>query len=337
MIVWFAGSIAIAYWLGEPYLRRHRNDVDPVEARLLAEALNKKDARAATAESPPRLDSEAQRIRSLEERIADAVLRIDAIRSDAVRGAFDVGLRTEVETLRTQVAASNRELEELRIGLSALAPPSEDPIRQFAGPSDKSLGATDLTLAAMPAHSDARSTDTSMSRYWAMGAVGLSLLANLSTVLLLWSRKKSQSALLAVDKNIIAAAWPDNDGDSGRADDTETRESASAGPQSRASGLVTMAPTADEAAEADVADQMIAEMRNASVAGVEDSSGGPDQDVPLLMLVDEEDDYLTARAVKIDVVAENRLGLDFAVRITDRERAGLANRRVGGDDQRSVA
>ena len=69
------------------------------------------------------------------------------------------------------------------------------------------------------------------------------------------------------------------------------------------------------------------------------AASAPEEDEPdaLMIVADEGGDYLTARAGKIEVIAENRLGVDFAVRITDRERAGLAGRRVADSDHRSVA
>lgn len=334
LLVWFVGSVAIAYWLGEPYLRSHRDDVDPVQARLMAEALHRKEAEVAAVDPAGQPGSDADRIQTLEQRIADAVTRIDEIRSDAVPAAFNDGLRSEVATLRAQVAESNREINRLRDDVLAINLPPTESSRPVAGAFTRSDHTSDDDLSPVSSRSAATSNDARHTRYWAMGAVALSLIANMSTLLLyLRTRRTTQLSKLAAD----GITHPDV-----RPGDDHCAASSHAPAMTTPAGAKSSSPASAQAAAHDAGEmnataQMIAEMRQASVAGVEAPQGDPEQEAPSLILVDEDDDYLATRAVKISVVAENRLGLDFAVRITDRERAGLAGRRIDGDEHRSVA
>lgn len=335
IVIWFSGSILVAYWLGEPYLRRHRNDVDPVEARLMAEALSRKEKNAAMAvakgaTSTP-VDSHGGRIEALERRIADAVLRIDKLRSDAVSAAYDREIQAELRRLRDDVATSNREISALRENLSALRK-QQAAVRVAAVVPRVEPAAPSNPPPSI--ESDGIIAETRATRNWAMGAVSLSLAASFLTLVMFirQRRRPKLPSMSAVEEQFLSSVWPEADAEPALPD----REPIESPRQLRVASPpnATMDEATHDASE--VRRRMIAEMREASIAGVERPVEEPDRELPSLILVEDED-AISTHPDKIDVVAENRLGVDFAVRISDGERAGLAGRRVGADDSRSVA
>jgi len=321
MIVWVCGSITFAYWLGAPYLRQHRNDIDPVEARLMADALERAAPRS---DDAPRHVADTARLHALESRVAEAVSRIDEIRDQGDATELNEKLQRELTGLREQIAASQREIGSLRGELSRLSQSADRTKDNRLAMADAS-GAPHVSTDESPAI--AIGSMRLPSRYVALGAVALTLLGNVVSLWLIFSRRRSPLKLSPADEQFLAAVLPRSTQVAADGADTDT---------SLASDN-SVAKSAECGTDTSDADAMIEEMRKASVAGMEPSASEEDEPPALLIVVDEDVDYLTARAGKIEVMAENRLGLDFAVRITDRERAGLAGRRVTDSDQRSVA
>ncbi|MCA9256348.1 MAG: hypothetical protein KDA33_11960 [Phycisphaerales bacterium] len=314
MIVWICGSITFAYWLGAPYLRQHRNDIDPVEARLMADALERAAPRS---DDAPRHVADTARLHALESRVAEAVSRIDEIRDQGDATELNEKLQRELSGLREQVAASQREIGSLhgeltRLSLSARRATGDRVAITNANGESPAIAVGGVRLP---------------SKYVALGAVALTLLGNIVSFWLIFARRRSPLKLSTADERLLAGAISNS-----------THVAADeAGTETAPSSDEPVATSIEPVSEATGADAMIEEMRMASVAGMEPSAPEEDEPDALMIVADEGGDYLTARAGKIEVIAENRLGVDFAVRITDRERAGLAGRRVADSDHRSVA
>lgn len=332
IIIWFAGSIMVAYWLGEPYLRKQRNDVDPVQARLMADALSRARASGEVRRPESPRDTTGARIDALEQRVADAVLQIDAIRSGAATAADDEDLRKQIAELKAKVAASNREIARLQTANAATArhlDPKAGAKAAKVGPNSAEYGtdAASTTLAQRASSNDARQTHD-----WAMGAVGLSVLANLLTLWLFIARRRTSVATSKIRDERLETPAPIVPDIGVTPECEETTVADEDRPLTDANGNDAKDPLITE-----VASRMIDEMRNASVAGLETCEDEPGAETPVLVLVTGDGAPHVDKNTRTEVVLENRLGVKFAGRISDGERAGLAERRAAGDPERSVA
>lgn len=344
IVVWFVGSISLAYWMGAPYLQGTDDGLNPVDSRLLAEALSRLDQADASATRGQASNSEADadhaRIKALEQQIADAVVQIDAIRSDAVAAAFDRQAHDEIARMRASISAAHRELEALRTDIGGMQGVAV--VRGAVDVEESHRDAGAAEFADVPTALASLSRESRKTRQWAIGAIGLSLVANLLTLGLFLRRGRGRASIPLADGSPATGAAVEREArrpaDSTRHDEgtvgwTSDVEDASVGSRKAAMGKVH----SPDSSESEIAQQMIEEMRRASVAGADAPSKVEAFDLPPLILV--HDDAQTRRDVvrDVDVVAENRLGVDFAVRISDSERADLAGGGRGNPGSRIVA
>ncbi len=345
IIVWFVGSISLAYWMGAPYLQGADVGLNPVDSRLLAEALSRLDQVDASStrdeDSNSDADADQARVDALERQISDAVVQIDAIRSDAVAAAFDRQARDEISRMRESISAAHRELEALRTDIDGMQGVAvvRGAVAFEDSPSEVGAAAEypDVPTALASLSSESRTT-----RQWAIGAIGLSLVGNLLTLGLFLRRGRRQSSIPLADASAMSGDAMERD--AGRQQDSTRLDEGAAGLTSDVEALKVGARQAAmgdmhsrDSSESEIARQMIEEMRRASVAGADAPSNAEAFDLPPLILV--HDDEKTCRDVvpDVDVVAENRLGVDFAVRISDSERADLAGGGRGNSGSRIVA
>lgn len=326
IVTWFTGSVLVAYWLGEPYLRQHRNDVDPVQARLMADAMSRQTVRRESKSPAVRVDPDVERIDALERRIADAVTQIGAMRQDSIAAVLDEDVRKQISALRADVDASHREIARLQNVLVA---------RNAVGDQSNSDAALISSISGQPSAAPStpskfgtRADERRLATSLALGAVALSLAANVvAIVIFLSQRRRTRARNVNTDEAFIDSVGRQ------RAESSETIDS---DPPLRVTG--SRSDWDDDSGDSVAACRMVEEMRSASVAGMDHSANTPLPESEPPLLVFAGDGVPSEPANPIDVVAENRLGVDFAVRISDDDRAGLvAQHRGDGGTTRSVA